>query len=200
MERYRRNEVTAEAEREQAEAVIQAWRRRLCDVSWFMRGLNEHLARRANEEDGCKGRFWEGRFKSQALLDEAAVLTCMSYVDLNPVRAGVADTPEESDFTSIQQRTQELGDNASSQQSAPEQAADRPKIALTPLNTEDTDPHPNAFGFADYLELLDWTGRAVRDDKRGAIDSGIPPILERLGLDPEGFLNQAAGRTRLEHR
>jgi hypothetical protein len=68
--------------------------------------LNEFIARAANKEDNVKGRFWESRFKCQALLDEAAIAACMVYVDLNPIRAGLAPTPEESDFTSIQERIQ----------------------------------------------------------------------------------------------
>jgi REP element-mobilizing transposase RayT len=75
-------------------------RRRLSDVSWFMRALAEPIARMANREDGCKGRFWEGRFKAQKIVDEAGLLACAMYVDLNPVRAAMAATPEQSRYTS----------------------------------------------------------------------------------------------------
>lgn len=104
VQRWMQGEPLDHAQQDAVSTVVSEWRKRLHDISWYMRCLNEYIARLANEEDQCKGRFWEGRFKSQALLDEAAVITCMMYVDLNPTRAGMTETLEGSDFTSIQER------------------------------------------------------------------------------------------------
>ena len=82
-----------EAESLKAREIVAQWRARLYDLGWFMKCVNEYLARRANEEDCCKGRFWESRYKCQALLDEKALLQCMAYVDLNPVQAEMAANP-----------------------------------------------------------------------------------------------------------
>jgi REP element-mobilizing transposase RayT len=98
-------------------------RRRLSSLSWFMGRLNEFIARAANKEDSVKGRFWEARFKCQVLLDEAAIAACMVYVDLNPIRAGLAETPEGSDFTSIQERIRAWQKETMTTASVPREAA-----------------------------------------------------------------------------
>ncbi|MEM9646187.1 MAG: hypothetical protein AAF989_14450, partial [Planctomycetota bacterium] len=79
-------------------------RRRLSDISWFMRALAEPIARLANLQDECTGRFWEGRFKCQRIVDDAGLLACSMYVDLNPVRAAMAESPEDSPHTSAYDR------------------------------------------------------------------------------------------------
>ena len=79
-------------------------RKRLNSLGWFMKCLKEPRARMANKEDGCKGTFFEGRFKSIAILDEEALLTTLAYVDLNLVAAGMSKTPEDSEHTSIKAR------------------------------------------------------------------------------------------------
>lgn len=162
------------------------YRARLGDISWFMRCLNEYVARKANEEDGCKGRFWEGRFKSQALLDEKALLACMAYVDLNSVRAGMAATPEDSDYTSVQQRAQNVNANKAGNEFA--------TPALLPLVNAGNIESPwkdtlCEVRLMDYLELVDWTGRAMRADKRNFIAPAAPPILatQRKQRDTQDF-------------
>lgn len=156
---------------------VTIWRERLHDISWFMRNLNEYIAREANREDQCTGRFWEGRFKSQALLDDKALIACMAYVDLNPIRAKMAATPEASDHTSIQLRIRKA-----IQSDSPSQPAQ-----LSPFlgNPRKDIPEGLHFRLEDYLDLVDWTGRIIRDDKRGAINENLPPILQRLSIMPK---------------
>ena len=177
--RYREGELRTESEFAQLDLLVATWRERLADISWFMRCLNEYIARRANAEDGCKGRFWEGRFKSQALLDEAALLSCMAYVDLNPVRAGLCNTLEESDFTSIQARIQPL------RTTKPEMRK-RPIPGLMPFGFgKENGERPAALPYElrEYIGLVDWTGRIVRADKKGFIPETAPPILSALRLN-----------------
>lgn len=169
-----------EVERAAAEILIERWRERLHDISWFMKCLNEHLARRANAEDECKGKFWEGRFRSQALLDEVGLLMAMAYVDLNPVRAGIATTPEESEFTSVYQRIREL-----------RQPAAKPGTLRIQLRrfVEEGQKFTTVIPctLESYVSLVDWTGRILRDDKPGAIDSQAPPIMQRLKVDAQAW-------------
>ncbi|MEE1674157.1 transposase [Agarivorans aestuarii] len=163
---------------------LEDWRKRLFDISWFMRCLNEHIARQANKEEQCKGRFWEGRFKSQALLDEAAVLACMAYVDLNPVRAQIADTPEDSDFTSVQLHMQALKAAKSEENLQPSTV-----LPFTGYKAHG-EPSPGLpFNLYEYLELVDWTGRCMRADKRGAIPDTVLPIMARLNIHQQDWLS-----------
>ncbi len=172
-----------------AENEILELRNRLSSISWFMRCLNENIARRSNEEDGLDGRFWQGRFKSQALLDEGAVLSAMAYVDLNPIRAKQANTPEESEFTSIYERIQTAYNTLSMPQQA-EKNHEQP-LELMPFSDADSShPLPTIdFTFSDYLQLVDTTGRILREDKPGYILNHHQAILTRLNLSPKGWLH-----------
>jgi hypothetical protein len=229
-------------------------RLRLSSVSWLMRFLTEPIARRANDEEQSSGRFWQGRFRLQRLLDEAAVAACLVYVDLNPIRAGIAAKPEESRFTSVYERIRAAVICASARTSdaiateqcaAPRPAASIESVAavdqpsrgagsslvansqqppseerlmtepkpaskspaarpaaewLSPLEVSEkreSQPTPSArasnkgcleMSLADYLELVEWSGRQWRADKRGAIDAATPAIVDRLQLDGDGWM------------
>lgn len=160
---------------------IALWRQRLANLSWFMRCLNEAIARRANREDGCTGRFWEGRFRSQALLDEAAVLTCMAYVDLNPIRAHAAKDLQTSHFTSIQKRL--------------EARAKRKRIRwLSPFADEARAQNALPFSRGEYIQLLEACIPAIADRARPPDPRPLAPesqaLLRKFGLRPQRFVEE----------
>jgi len=161
---------------------MEVLRQRLSSLSWFMGRLNEFIARAANKEDEVKGRFWESRFKCQALLDEAAIASCMVYVDLNPVRAGEAATPEESDFTSIQERIRAWVKKAEDTG-----AMDHTDSWLSPIRSESGRRGMLPMTASEYFDLVDKSGRMIRSDKRGAIDTKLNPILMRIGAYPQAW-------------
>jgi hypothetical protein len=184
VERYRSMETLSSAERDVVSELVSKWRKRLYDISWFMRCINEPIARQANQEDGCTGRYWEGRYKSQALLDEKALAACMAYVDLNPLRAGMAETPEQSEYTSIAERA----DNLSQGQNQAEEGTNPSGLLPFVGNPREEMPKGLPFRLKDYLELVDWTGRAIVEDKKGYIPTNQPPILQRLQIDTQHWL------------
>ncbi|MEM9864496.1 MAG: hypothetical protein AAF938_23050 [Myxococcota bacterium] len=209
--------------------------------AWFISrvGLSKWVARKANKEDGCKGRFWEGRFTSQPLLDEQALLTCMAYVDLNPVRAGMARTLEQAVHTSVHARLKsateamDVAAEGGAARDAVAESVNGPGAAgtkgrkkrrataqvaregavldrrtrrrmvpegLAPMGDQVTErqaragargerdplaPQSVPLTFVDYVELLEWTGRAARETgPQGKLTGKGAAILTRLRLDP----------------
>ena len=175
VQNFLNNQTQSQVELDIVHLLADEYRERLSSISWFMRCLNQSIARKANLEDNVTGHFWQNRFKSQALLDEAALLTCMAYVDLNPIRAGITDKPETSDFTSIQTRIN---------QTKPINKTLLP-FSKTNIDLNDTNlPITKAA----YFHLVDWTGRCIVSKKKGSIPSHIAPILERINLTENEWL------------
>lgn len=176
--------------------ITEMLQKRLTSISWYMRSLNEIIAKMANKEDDCKGRFWEGRFKSQALLDEGAVLCAMTYVDLNPIRAGITTTPEQSDYTSIQERIQHYKKLIKKDPTNANKITNQP-IDLMPfsIHSKNTNHSRNTIDFSltDYFTLVDSTGRMIHEDKKGAIPEHLAPILDRLQLNSDNWFKMVVG-------
>lgn len=165
------------------EEVTAMWRERLGSISWFMKCINEPLARLANKEDACKGRFWEGRFRSQALLDTSSLLKCMAYVDLNPVRANEATTPETSAHTAVRARIE--GRDQKLAPMADRRSHDFDRTYWLPIRHQE------------YLQLVDWTGRQIHPTKRGRLYAKIPPIIDRLSsASKRSWVNEMTHLTR----
>jgi hypothetical protein len=189
----------------QDKKLIEQMRKRLSSISWLMKVLSERIAKRANREDGVTGHFWAGRFKCERICDLVALLACSMYIDLNLVRAGVAKTPETSRFTSAYDRIQGLKQRSKTRRPRKDRSA-LPDRWLCPLKIDGDVPQDNAaelglrcsnkglfdMGLPKYLSMLDWTGRELRKDKRGAIPAHLAPILERLGIDESSWVESVA--------
>lgn len=147
------------------------WRERLQSISWFMKFINERVARCANKEDGFKGAFWESRFKSQALLNERALLACMAYVDLNPIRSekGVTNIPQ-SHHTSIRKRVID------------KEPLEEP-VTFIGSNNKTVQNCPIGIRLCDYIELVEWTGKYIQKTDCGSIPEGVSATLEKNGLN-----------------
>ena len=186
-------------------------RRRLSDVSWWMRLLNQRIAQRANKEDGATGRFFEDRFKGIPVIDEKSVLACAVYVDLNWIRSCMAETLELSDYTSVQRRIQALETETRASETSQAAQDRRQRLAdsfLAPVELCEATSQPGLQpgklgarcsdkGFLPmsrqaYLELLDWSARQVASGKRGCTPDELPPILNRLGLATTVWLELVA--------
>ena len=186
---------------------VQARRKRLADLGWFMKALKEPISRRANREDGCTGAFWEGRFSSVPLLDQPALIACLVYVDLNPVRARICDRPERSRHTSGRERivarqrhrlAVRLAQEGAGAHPGAEAASAGPEEGLWLMRLRDCVVGEvlgnRRFDADTYLTLLDATGRIVRAGKRGAIPSTLAPILARLDVTVEAWVTAMTGR------
>lgn len=202
---------------------VDEYRRRLSDISWLMRLACQTIALRANREDDVDGRFFAQRFDCKRLETWEDVLACSIYVDLNWIHAGLAATPEKSQFTSacdrIHGRWQEVEDEMGSSATPP--AEDQADAWLAPVYLDERaaayvgpetkyaasdgveqSPVCNPIGAArisnkgflpmtrdQYLSLVDTLGRVIREGKRGFIAADLPPILERLKIEPQGWLD-----------
>ena len=177
---------------------IDTLRERLSNPSFFMAALCEYVARRSNTEDACRGRFWEDRYRCRELMDEPSLLVCGIYVDLNQIHAGEAFTPEESTHTSAFDRIESLQSDATNK--VPDgwmceltiderTPTNCPTRLRSPTARRASDKGMLGISIKEYLQLLDATGRVIREDKSGAIPNSLAPILERIGLRSETWID-----------
>jgi REP element-mobilizing transposase RayT len=176
-------------------------RERLQSISWFMKYLKEPLARLANRQDDARGAFFESRFKSVAILDDEALLATCVYIDLNPIAAKIADTPETSDHTSIKQRLDHVeaeGQTAQLEAASHGSAAGSLAAAgleeslwLCPIEDRrelDSTREGMIAGFplGSYVRLVDYTARLFRQGK-GTISAELAGIFDRLGTNAQSW-------------
>ena len=152
---------------------VNLWRHRFASLSWFNKLLKEPIAKRANREDDCTGHFWEGRFKSIRLLDAAAILACMVYIDLNPLRAKMVQALHDSTFTSILQRLKVLRRKSQHRRRSGSVRRARTRVPLLAIDAL------FQMTTGEYVSLVAFTGGVAMDQRDHR------PALASLGIEPE---------------
>jgi len=170
-------------------------RERLVDLGWFMKCLKEPLARIVNQAEGQTGAFWQSRYKSIAILDEEALLATCAYIDLNPVAAGMAALPEESEHTSVKARVDHCREKGRIDDL---QAARAGTVAgvrasrgmesglwLCPIEDRRGDGPKRlglleGFSLGSYFQIVDYASRLVRQGK-ARVSAEVASLLDRLG-------------------
>ena len=187
-------------------------RERLQSLSWFMKCLKEPLSRLANREEQTRGAFFEGRFKSVAILDEESLLATCAYIDLNPVAAGIAEVPEASAHTSIKQRVEHVKEQGRAEDLKAAQAGSvagstaaaglEEGLWLCPIEdrrrlNSSREGMLEGFTLGNYVLLVEYTGRLFREGK-AVISGELAGVFERLGSNAENWQARlrklAAGR------
>ena len=179
---------------------VAKYRERLASLGWFMKALKEPLARMANKEDDCTGAFWEGRFKSIAILDEEALLATCAYIDLNPFAAGLSALPETAKHTSVRQRVahvrsqgklEELKSARQGSSSGSQEVGtlDQDHWLVPMDNRQNKDQASRegmleSFSLSAYLQVLDYTSRLYRNGK-ARLTIAVKNVMDRLGTDSE---------------
>jgi REP element-mobilizing transposase RayT len=195
------------------EKLVADYRERLQTLGWFMKSLKEPLARMANHEDKCDGAFWQGRYKSIAVIDDEALLATCLYIDLNPLAAGIAATPETSKNTSFRQRIEHAKrkDALDRLKAAADGAIHGSNAAkgleqdhwLTPIeDRRNTRTHKSdreglleTFSLGSYMLLIDYTARIYRKGK-ARLNAGTKEIFDRIGSAAETFGDRVANMLR----
>jgi len=185
---------------------VEQKRSRLTSLSWFMKCLKEPLSRKANREENCRGTFFEGRFKSIAILDEESILTVAAYIDLNPVAAGVCGLPEHSPFTSIKERVENLiaqgrlkdiaqirNGSVAAQRVSEGIDQDHWLVPIEDRRSQGSTREGIKEGFTlgQYLMLVDCMSRKFREGK-AIISHEVESIFDRLQMDAERVLERIA--------
>jgi hypothetical protein len=176
-------------------------RERLQSIGWFMKFLKEPLSRQANRQDQCRGAFFQGRYKSVAILDTEALLAVGVYIDLNPVAAKIANLPETSEYTSVKQRVDHISGEGQMAQLEAAKAGSvagslaasglEEKLWLCPIEDRrrlgsSREGMFEGLSIGSYLLLVDYTGRLFREGK-ARISAELAGILERIGSGAESW-------------